>query len=295
VGAGVPSFDAFVARKTAEADGAVIEPLVTESAPDRSCPLVEIGNAWTLRLFDGPFFLSPVPHGDLPAASLVFVRSRDGNTVAADPSTLGGGEADKHLIYEGLSRVAADAVLGGAGTVRDGHLVLSVWRRELVELRDTLGLPRHPVQIVATLHGVPIERGLMFNVPALPAIVVTTARGHDAMRAALASRPWVDAIVMRAPSDLPLAFRELRARGIARLSCIGGRTLAAQLVDAGLIEDVYLTTTAHPGGEPDTPFYGKPIDAATIVLKHGTGLDAGVTFEHLYVGSGFSRTSVTFA
>jgi hypothetical protein len=47
-----------------------------------------------------------------------------------------------HLIYEGLSRVAADAVLAGAAD-SDRQVLFSVWRPELVALRETLGLPRH--------------------------------------------------------------------------------------------------------------------------------------------------------
>src|SRR3712207_8639295 len=53
-----------------------------------------------------------------------------------------GGATDKHVIYEGLSRVAADAVLAGAGTVRGAQLIFSVWHPELVALRSGVGLPR---------------------------------------------------------------------------------------------------------------------------------------------------------
>ena len=288
-------FEAFVARKTAEAHAAHIPPLTTEF--DRGGDeLTAIGNDWSRQLFDGPFYLSPLRDNGRPSTNLVFVRSREGNTVANNPSTLGGGEADKHLIYEGLSRVAADAVLGGAATIRGGDLVLSIWRRELVELRASLGLPRHPIQVVATLHRAPIEDGLMFNVPELPVIVITVARGAEAMGHALGERPWIAPIVMDSPDDLPFAFRRLRERGINRLSCIGGRTLAEQVVDAGLIQDVYLTTTATSGGEADTPFYSKPLagdarvkaprDVREVVRKNGTGPDTGVVFEHLTLRSG---------
>jgi len=34
-----------------------------------------------------------------------------------------------------------------AGTVRGGNILLSVWHPALVDLRRTLGLPRHPVQV----------------------------------------------------------------------------------------------------------------------------------------------------
>jgi len=275
-------FDRFVAKKTAEAAGAVISPFATEI--DRGdAPLRAIGNAWTERAFDGRFYLSRAPAADLPSTSLVFVRSREGNTVAKDPSALGGGDADKHLVYEGLSRVAADGVLGGAGTIRSGDIVLSVWRPELVELRAAIGAPRHPVQIIATLQGLAIEDGLMFNVPELRVVVITVPRGADAMRGALAARPWITPLVMASPSDLPRAFRQLREAGIAVLSCIGGRTLGAALLDAGLVQDLYLTTAARSGGEPGTPFYSRPLDTEEVVRKRGTGADDGVVFQHLRV------------
>ena len=89
---------------------------------------------------------------------------------AAIRRSLGGGETDKHLIYEGLSRVAADAVLAGAETIRGGDIVLSVWHPELVALRASLGLPRHPIQIVATLRGLELDAACMFNVPELPVV-----------------------------------------------------------------------------------------------------------------------------
>ena len=115
--------EAYVERRTREALSAAIEPFSTEF--DRAhAGLEAIGDAWSRRLFDGPFYLSPAPPGDLPAANLVFVRSRDGDTVADNPSTLGGGEADKHLIYEGLSRVAADGVLSGAATIHGSEPML---------------------------------------------------------------------------------------------------------------------------------------------------------------------------
>jgi riboflavin biosynthesis pyrimidine reductase len=216
----------------------------------------------------------------------VFVQSLDGNTGAKNPATLGGGELDKHLIYEGLSRVAADAVLSGAETIRSADLVFSVWHPELVSLRAALGLPRHPVQIVATLRGLPLEAGLMFNVPEIPVVVLTEQECQARMSEALRARPWITTVVMRSADDLPGAFRELRRRGIGRVSCIGGRTLARQLIDSGLVQDLYLTTAAKKGGEPNTPIYPRALPARVVVKKEGTGADAGVTFEHLLLSAG---------
>jgi len=273
-------FERLVVRKEAAARDAAIAAFITDAdRPDAA--LVAMGNAWSRTIFDGPFYLSAALSLDLPATSLVFVQSRDGNTGATDPASLGGGEADKHLIYEGLSRVAADAVLAGAETVRSGNIVLSTWRPELVELRRSLGLPRHPIQIVATLRGLKLDDGLLFNVPELRVILLTLPACSELMRTQLADRPWVMPIAMPTPHELPFAFRQLRELGIQRISCIGGRTIAEQLIDAGLIQDVYLTTAPQPGGEPNTPFYSKPLPAREVVRKHGSGQDTGVIFQHL--------------
>ena len=274
-------FARFVARRESEAARANIPPMKTDlETPLR--PTIRIGNAWTRQMFDGDFFVSP-PSGDLPSTSLVFVQSKDGNTASPNPTALGGGESDKHLIYEGLSRVAADAVLTGARTVGGGKIVKSVWHPELVRLRASLGRPRHPVQMVATLGRLPFEESLLFNVPDIRVLLITTAAPAAEMRDALASRPWITPVIMAAPSDLSFALRHIRGLGIERVSCVGGRTLAGQLLDAGVIDDVYLTTGATTGGEPNTPLYSKPLGGCLTVRKHGTGPEAGVRFEHTAV------------
>jgi len=85
--------------------------------------LIGIGNDWTRRLFDGDFYRAVAEDSGYPIVS------------------------DKHLIYEGLSRVDADAVLAGATTARGERMVFSVWHPELVDLRRSLGHARHPAQI----------------------------------------------------------------------------------------------------------------------------------------------------
>jgi len=231
-------------------------------------------------MFDGPFYVSAAPSNELPSTSLVFVRSRDGNTGAADPSSLGGGEADKHLIYEGLSRVAADAVMAGAETLRGGRVVLSIWHPELVALRASLRLPRHPVQIVATLRGLDFH-GRLFDTPQLRVVIVTVGACTELMITPVANRPWMTILTMPAARDLPDAFRQLHDMGIDRISCIGGRTIARQLIDAGLTHDLYLTTSAKDAGEPGTPLYPRSLEGELVARKRGTGPDDGVIFEHL--------------
>jgi len=273
-------YELFAARKTKAALAALLPPYRTElNHADSS--LIAIGSEWTSHLFDGAFYLSPPPDPHRPACSLVFVQSHDGNTGAADPSTLGGGKTDQHLIYEGLSRVAADAILAGAGTIRDGGQVLSVWRPELVGLRASLGKPRHPVQIVATLRALELDRVMLFNVPEVRVVVVTVPSGAAQMASGLAARPWIASVVMNSAEQLPEAFEQIRALGIERISAIGGRHLAAELIDAGLVQDIYLTTSPRKGGESNTPMYPKALPGDVILRKSGTEQEDGVVFEHI--------------
>lgn len=272
-------FQAFVSRKTTAAAAATLPPLVTEM-DDTTDALLAVGNDWTRQQFGGAFYLSPGTDKTRPACSLVFVESLDGNTGADDPGTLGGGATDKHLIYEGLSQVAADAVLAGSGTILGEDIVFAVWHPELVRLRAALGKPRYPAQVVATRKGLALDRFLLFNVPDIPVFVITLADGMHRMRADLAARPWVTPVVMERPDDLPSAFATLKQAGLDRISCVGGRTLATQVIDAGLVQDLYLTTSPRPGGEPGTPFYPRPLRWHTLLRKRGTGVGTGVVFEH---------------
>jgi riboflavin biosynthesis pyrimidine reductase len=281
----VEQFERLVARKTRIATTVPLPPYRTElDNPENNA--FAIGNSWSKRLFDGPFYLSPAANPKRPACSLVFVQSSDGNTRTPDPGLLGGGDTDTHLIYEGLSRVAADAVLAGAETVRGSEVVFSVWHPELVHLRMSLGLSRHPLQIVATIRGLELGHTLLFNLPDIPVVLLTAASAAQRMHHAIHIRPWITLVLMDEPEDLPRTFERLQAMGVARVSCIGGRTLAGHLLDARLIDDVYLTTGLNAGGEPCTPLSSAPWRGRTVVRKRGTGVEQGVIFEHLLPSGG---------
>jgi riboflavin biosynthesis pyrimidine reductase len=276
-------FRALVERKTWEAEHAVIYPLVTTAELALAQQLGTIGNEWTERHYGGPFHLF-TPPDNLPSVSLVFVQSRDGNTGVDNPDMLGGGPTDKHLIYEGLSRVAADAVLAGAATATGEDVLFSLWHPELVALRRDLGLPRHPVQVVVSQDGrVDVENALLFNVPEIAVFVLAGAACRDRCAHRFASRPWITVVPLE-PAGLRAALSLLRnEHGVLRISAIGGRMTASSLIDAGLVQDVLLTTSARSAGEPNTPFYTGDRAPAfePIVRKQGTDPAHPILFEHL--------------
>lgn len=273
---------AFAERKTREAIAAETPPYTTEFvSPDSG--MIAVGNSWSASRFDGALYLTEPPEKGRPACSLVFVQTADGNTGADDPGSLGGGETDKHVVYEGLSRVAADAVLVGANTIRDDQLILSVWHPELVDLRQSLNLPRHPVQIIASWTGLDLSRSLIFNVASVPVVLLTSADGARQMGPAVADRPWIRLITVASPDRLETAMVALRDQGIDRISCVGGRTLANALLDQRLVDDIYVTTSARRGGEAGTSIAWQRPNASLVLRKHGTENESGVIFEQFHL------------
>jgi riboflavin biosynthesis pyrimidine reductase len=284
-----PRFAAFAIRKERESLAAVI-PGYTTTDVAATDGLTAFGNTWTENLFDGPFYRSVEPASDgLPTVSLVFVESLDGNTVADDPSTLGGGETDLHLIYEGLSRVDADAVMAGSVTARGKEMVFSVWHPELVSLRRSRGKPRHPAQVIVTERGnLRFDDALIFLEPQLRVYVVAHSASVPAMTARIGGRHWIEVIDAGEPMSMSHALRQLRRSGIEVLSCVGGPRTATALIDEELVQDVYLTTSALRGGEPATPFYsGRALSYQRVLLKKGRGVEQGVTFAHLRLSRRF--------
>jgi riboflavin biosynthesis pyrimidine reductase len=279
-------FEAFTAHKTRAAAIATIERLSTAFDLSDNLDLLQIGNTWS-RLHYGSEFGLVRPRRGKMAIALVFIQTKDGNTGGSNPSAFGGGATDMHLIYEGLSRVAADAVLAGAGSVhRDAFF--SVWHPELVALRASLGLPRHPAQIVVSKRGTVDLGALLFNVPDVPVTLIAGDECFARHESALRARPWIRLVPMNSDS-LRVAVEAVRGeQGIERVSAIGGRFTATQLVDAGLIQDIYLTTTSlERGGEPGTPWYcgTNPPQLTVITRKQWDERGSRVIFEHCAVTS----------
>jgi len=143
------TFDEYELRKTSEARAADIAPLVTER-DQAGEQFAVIGNAWSRAMFGGLFYVSPAAPAGVPSANLVFVQSRDGNTVTADPSSLdpllaaGLAEAFERGGGHGLLRLGADEVASslppGLRYWRDGRDAADV----MVGTYDYAETPEHP-------------------------------------------------------------------------------------------------------------------------------------------------------
>lgn len=242
-------------------------------------PVTGIGNAWSREHFDGPFYVHDAPRG-YPAISLVFVQTRDGNTGADNPEDLGGGPTDKHLIYEGLSRVAADGVLAGASSI-GRSVFFKINHPELVALRQELGLPAHLAQMVMSKDGNFDVDARIFTTPDVPVFLLAGDRCRSRVADAVARRPWITVVPL--DDDLCGTFKRLHDdHGIGRISAVGGRVAATSLVDAGLVQDIYLTTSPIDGGEPGTPWYvGAQKPRLEPIVRKREIAEAPILFEHL--------------
>lgn len=265
------AFESLSKDKTLAAEAVEFPPMQTVMRGELATRLPTIGNPWTRRAYDGGFVVLPAREA-LPAVSLVFVQSKDGNTGSANPADLGGGPIDHHLIYEGLSRASAGAVLAGATTAAGPNVFFSVWHPELVALRAQLGLARHPIQIVVSRDGhLDVAGTLLFNVRDVPVVVLAGAACRRDRARDFAERPWIDVMPFD-DRDWRRALTALRGKyRIHRISAVGGRSTAASLLDAGVVTDICLTTTSHNGGEKNTPYYNGPKPPRTSLILRKSG------------------------
>src|SRR5262249_33811852 len=138
-------------------------------------------------------------------------------------------------------------------------------------------------QVVISKRGRLDFDALLFNVPEARVFLIAANEGLSERTAWLRARPWIQHIPLIA-DDLRAALDQLRVvHGVHRISAVGGRFTASHLVDAGLAQDLYLTTTPHPGGEPGTPWYTGVTAPTLDVLTRKYWVDAGlpILFEHL--------------
>ena len=177
-----------------------------------------------------------------------FVASIDG--VVAVPSLpgsngliAGGSDADRFVM--GMLRAAADLVLIGSGTLRASPA--GRWRPETVyppaaeayaALRRELGYPASPrVAIVTASGAIPPEHPVLAD----GAIVLTTERGAARLAGELPAAAEVVVLPGEGEVEVGPAVAALRERGHRRILSEAGPHVFGSLVEADLVDDLFLT------------------------------------------------------
>lgn len=185
------------------------------------------------RLYDYP------PDLDRPYVQVNFVASADGAASAGGKSAGLSHPADKKVFA--LGRDLADVVLVGAGTVlTEGYR--GIRRTEVrAERRSRLGRSAvPPVAVVTGRCSIGPESGIVADTH-VPPIVLTTTAAPAARRADLAAAGADVVVVGEDRVDPRRALDALADRGLLRVCCEGGPTLFADLVAAGLVDQLCLT------------------------------------------------------
>lgn len=216
-------------------------------------------------LYDGDlsFRESPI---DRPLVIANFVSTLDGVASyeiegQADGSIISGSDmADRFIM--GLLRASADAIIVGAGTVRDVNPE-SLWIPEstypeakhlYTDYRvNFLHKSENPLLVIVSGRGMlGLEREI-FRTPAMRSVVITTSAGRDALEKAGAAK--LPSVQIRAldSSDGTIApgsiLRLLYAHfGVRRLLHEGGPSLFGQFLAAEAVDELFLTLSPQIAG-----------------------------------------------
>ncbi len=191
--------------------------------------------------------------------TLVLAMSADGKIADArrSPARFGSPHDKAHL----ENQVAlADAVIFGAGTLRAYGTTIRVISPSNLKLREVLGKPPQPVQIVVSRRG-EFDPQLKFFSQPIPRWLITTQES-------IATNQHLFTKVITVPKSPEIiwkpVFTELAASGIKKLVILGGGELVAALIKENLINEFWLTICPVILGGKSAP---TPVDGLGLLNK----------------------------
>lgn len=201
--------------------------------------------------------------GDRPYVVANFVTTLDGVVSyrvpgRSDAALISRGNADDRFLM-GLLRACADAVVVGAGTLREERR--HVWTpshisppnaERYAELRRALGKPPQPATVVVSASG-DLDLSLpAFNTPGVRAIVLTTRDGAARLRAT--PRVTVRALEGTRLSARAVLDAVVRETGARLVLTEGGPRLFASFLAEGVLDELFLTVAPQLAGrDADRP------------------------------------------
>jgi 5-amino-6-(5-phosphoribosylamino)uracil reductase len=200
-------------------------------------------------------------HADRPYVLVNMVESLDGQITLDGGSTGLGGDGDKAMFH--ALRGVVDAVLAGTGTAkaeRYGRLVRDPARRAA---REALGLAPDPVMLFITRSGNVVWDAPLFDTPEQRVGIATGAAIEvPDVRADVRVIELADPEPRAALAALGAAF------GLRSVLCEGGPTLNRSLVEAGVLDEWFVTLSPMLAGGDSGLLTGDPLpDSRPLELR----------------------------
>jgi riboflavin-specific deaminase-like protein len=212
------------------------------------------------------------PRAGRPRVLVNMASTVDGRATLGGRSGPIGDRADSELFH--ALRTAVDAVLVGAGTVRAERYRRLVRADTSRQLRRSRGLAEEPLACI-------VSAGLTLTPKDVPLLADPAARvailtpSHASLPQSAAAAEYVR-VAHEGLLDLPAALAELHGRlGVRTMLCEGGPHLNAQLLAAGLVDELFLSLAPKLAG-------GDALSESLRILS-GPELDPPVELELLAV------------
>ena len=210
------------------------------------------------------------PREDRPHVMTNFVLTLDGKATIGGVSGPIGTRRDTAMLV-GL-RTRVDAVMIGAGTMREecyGRVMADPAKRER---REEDGLPRDPLMVLVSGRlDLPWEAPL-FTEGGGQVLIFTTSDDDPP-----ATETPVQLVRGEGMVDLSAALERLRTEhGVRSLLCEGGPNLHAQLLQAGLVDELFVTHAPKlaggegPGLVAGLPEAERPLELVWLVAEPET-------------------------
>jgi riboflavin biosynthesis pyrimidine reductase len=178
---------------------------------------------------------------DRPFVFVNMVHSVDGRAQVNGRTAELGEAADLEMLLE--LRTMADAILIGPGTLQAEGYARMIGSEERRAYRESLGLaPDPPTVILSRSFDLRWDAGL-FSAPEQPVVVYTASE--------LDPPETVAPVEVVRIGDVAGMLADLRSRGVRALLSEGGPTLNSAMLEAEVVDELFLTISPLITGDPD--------------------------------------------
>jgi 5-amino-6-(5-phosphoribosylamino)uracil reductase len=208
-----------------------------------------------------------VPPAARPFVTLNVAESADGKLAPIDGGKINFGSADDRAQMEAL-RAQADGVLIGGGTLRAEDPPLIIRDPTIRDRRAAAKGSPHPRNItVCSVLPKNLAKMNFFRSPETEKLVFTTERTPPTLREAAARYARIEVVALDKSGrvDLIEVLRKLATLGVRHLLLEGGGELNFSMLDAGLVDEIYLTICPFIFGGRTAP---TSFDGAGFAREH---------------------------